>query len=136
MTLDIKRIREMWWLFGYVLPLDTETHKEAIKLALGHGLEEIIPDLMIVVSQYAERNPEDFEMYCEFVVEALQYMRGETNKHPVTDTPRKEYEREMLFNLGRYTKSEKRKVQAKYEKLQQEAPQTTLEGRRDDETSE
>ena len=80
MTLDIRKIREMWWLFGFILPIQTDQHKEAIKLALGHGLDEIIPDLMVVISQYAERNPEEFEMYCEFIVEALDYMRNKRKK--------------------------------------------------------
>jgi len=135
MTFNIKRIREMWWLFGMILPIDSESNKEAIKVALGHGLEEIIPDLMIVISQYAERNPEDFEMYCQFVIESIAYMRTETDKHPVIDIPRKEYEQEMLIQLGRFTKSGKKKTDEKYSKLQDKAPITTLEGRESTETS-
>ena len=127
MTLNIERIREMWWLFGFVLPINDDSNKEAIKVALGHGLEEILPDIMVIVSQYAERNPEEFESYCEFIVEALAYMREERDKHPATDTPQKEYEELMKIQLGRYTKSEKKKTEEKYQKLQDEAPQTDIE---------
>lgn len=128
MTLNIKKIREMFWVFGYILPINTEEHKEAIKVALGHGLEEIIPDLMIVLSQYAERSPEDFEMFCEFIVEALAYMRDKRKKHPLLDNiTQEEYQQEMEVQIGRFTKSEKRKTQVKYEKLQKEAPEVELE---------
>lgn len=128
MTLNIQKIREMWWLFGFILPIQTDQHKEAIKLALGHGLDEIIPDLMVVISQYAERNPEEFEMYCEFIVEALDYMRDKRKKHPALDgTEQEEYQALMDVQLGRFTKAEQKKNAIKYEKLQTEAPERELE---------
>lgn len=128
MTLDIVKIREMFWVFGFILPINTEQDKEAIKVALGHGLDEIIPDVMVVLSQYAERNPEEFEMFCEFIVEALEYMRGTRKKHPPLDNiTQEEYEQEMNVQLGRYTKSEKRKNDEKYKRLQSQAPEVELE---------
>ncbi len=128
MTLQIEKIREMWWLFGMILPLEGAQNKEAIKVALGHGLEEIIPDLMVVISQYAERNPEEFEMFCEFIVEALDYMRGERKNHPALDNINyEEYRESMMIQLGRFTKSEKIKTEEKYQKLQEKAPETELE---------
>lgn len=128
MTLIIERIREMWWLFGMILPLEGASNKEAIKVALGHGLEEIIPDMMIVISQYAERDPEGFEMFCEFIVEALDYMRGNRNKHPALDNINfEEYVESMQIQLGRYTKAEKKKNVEKFEKLQEKAPERELE---------
>jgi len=128
MTLDIKKIREMFWLFGMVLPLEGAENKEVIKATLGHGLEEIIPDIMVLISQYAERNPEEFESYMEFIKEALDYMRNEREDHPAVEgTTYEDYKQTMLINLGRYTKSEVLKSQEKYKKMQEEAPKTELE---------
>lgn len=111
-----------------ILPLEGASNKEAIKVALGHGLEEIIPDMMIVISQYAERDPESFEMFCEFIVEALDYMRGKRNKHPSLDNINfEEYVESMQIQLGRYTKAEKKKNVEKFKKLQEKAPERELE---------
>ena len=127
MTLDIKKIREMFWLFGMILPIQDE-NKEAIKATLGHGLEEVIPDLMIVISQYCERNPEEFESYMQFLIEALAYMRNERKDHPAVEgTTFEDYKESMFIQLGRYTKAEKRKTDEKYSKLQEKAPQVEPE---------
>jgi len=128
MTLDIKRIREMFWLFGMILPMEGASNKEAIKATLGHGLEEIIPDVMILLSQYCERNPEEFESYMQFMIEALAYMRDERENHPAIEgTTFEDYKDSMLIQLGRYTKAEKRKTDEKYSKLQEKAPQVAPE---------
>ena len=85
----------MFWLFGMVLPLEGAQNKEVIKNTFGHGIEEIIPDLMIILSQYCERNPEQFESYLQFFIEAIAYMTEETNKHPEIDMDYEEYQRAM-----------------------------------------
>jgi len=128
MTLDIKKIREMFWLFGMILPIEGDENKEVIKATFGHGLEEIIPDIMVLISQYAERNPEEFESYVEFIKEALDYMRGDRTDHPAVEgVSYEEYKTQMAIQLGRYTKSEVLKSQEKYKKMQEEAPKTELE---------
>ncbi len=99
--LDLDRIREMFWLFGFVLPIEGASNKEAIKATFGHALEEFLPDLMIVLAQYCQRNPELFDMYLTFIQEAILYMRKETNKHPEVEMPFEEYRKKMLIQLGR-----------------------------------
>jgi len=128
MTLIISRIREMFWLFGAIIPVDSMSNKETIKASFGHGLEEIIPDFMIVLSQFAEKYPEDFEMFMQFFVEALGYMRGDREKHPAIEgMTEDDYRQEMLIQLGRYTKQGNRMSVEKYQKLQENAPETELE---------
>jgi len=105
--LDLDRIREMFWLFGFVLPISGDTNKEAIKATFGHALEEFLPDLMIVLAQYCQRNPEEFDMYLTFIQEAILYMRKESNKHPEVETPREEYEKFMMIQLGKYRQFKK-----------------------------
>jgi len=100
--LNLDRIREMFWLFGFVLPIEGAQNKEAIKATFGHALEEFLPDLMIMLAQYCQRNPELFDMYLTFIQESILYMRNETDKHPEVEVPREEYEKFMMIQLGKY----------------------------------
>lgn len=99
--LDLDRIREMFWLFGMVLPINGIQEKEAIKATLGHGIEEFLPDLMILLAGYCQRQPELFDSYLTFIEEAIKYMRKESNKHPKTEYDFEQYRKKMLVNLGR-----------------------------------
>lgn len=115
--LDSNRIREMFWLFGLVLPIDSIQNKEAIKVTFGHALEEFLPDLMIVLAQYCQRNPEKFEMYLDFINDAVSYMKSETNKHPEVEMPRDEYEKFMMIQLGRYKEFKQKIIEKKPEEI-------------------
>lgn len=107
MALIKTRVDEMWWLFGFVLPVEGVDNKEMIKNTLGHGLEQIIPEVMPVLAQYCEKDLEKFEMYLDFISQAIKYMKGETDSHPEVDVDRSEYEKFMQIQLGTYKNPKK-----------------------------
>jgi hypothetical protein len=80
------RVDEMFFLWGNILPIYSETNKAALEGLMGAGLADVIPQIMKQLSQLCMDYPDDFNGYLEFIKEAIDYMRGDSNNSPAVDT--------------------------------------------------
>lgn len=89
-----KRLDDMFFLFGLVLPLGDEQKKTAFEAIVGMKLEEIVPIVLKGISEQIKANPEAGEGYLDFVVQAIQYAKEETD-----DLPETQYDPEKLKQI-------------------------------------
>ena len=102
-TLDPKRIMDMFWLFSKVLPIDTT---QATKI-MGVDFLKLIPDLALVVGKQASKYPDEFNGFLEFVKQATQYIRGETDEQPNIDQNEEELKKLMRNSIEEFDKNAK-----------------------------
>jgi len=82
--LDPNRVREMFWLFSKVLPLGSEDENVNKKI-FGISVAGILPDLAQTIGHEATKNLEMLDEYFDFIIDAINYCRNETNDQPVVD---------------------------------------------------
>jgi len=102
--LDPKRVREMFWLFSKVLPLDN-TGKDHASQIFGIEFTKLIPDLALTMGSQCAKYLEEFNGYCEFIIEAIEYMRNETNEQPNIDYDNEELKKHMIASLTEFDKN-------------------------------
>jgi len=99
------RVRECFWLFSQTLPIGTNQTNKLIE-TFGEDISKELPKLITKMSDVCFSYPEDFDGYLEFIMQAIQYMRGESDDLPEVDVS--DYHRmitQMRVQLGEYTKS-------------------------------
>ena len=105
MTLIQNRVKECFWLFSQTLPIGQNQTNKLID-TFGEDISKALPQLITKMSDVCFSYPEDFEGYLEFISEAIQYMKGETDDLPDVDVS--DYNQmitQMRVQLGEYTKS-------------------------------
>jgi hypothetical protein len=102
--LDPKRVQEMFWLFSKVLPLD-DTGKAQASQIFGVEFTKLIPDLALTLGSECSKYLEEFNGYCEFLIEAISYMRLETNDQPNIDYDNEELKKHMTDSLKDFDKN-------------------------------
>lgn len=95
MTLDEAKIEEMYWLFMKILPINSPKYQEKIKQGLKFNIVPLLPEIFGLLSQYSNLNKQTFEMYLEFLNEAIQYMKGNRDNWP--ETEQTEFELRELY---------------------------------------
>lgn len=93
----------MFWLFSKVLPIETN---QATKI-MGVDFLKLIPDLALVVGKQASKYPDEFNGFLEFVKQATEYIRGETDEQPNIDQNQEELMKIMLKDIQEFDKSAK-----------------------------
>ncbi len=101
--IDPKRIMDMFWLFSKVLPIDTT---QATKI-MGVDFLKLIPDLALVVGKQASKYPDEFNGFLEFIKQATQYIRGETDEQPNIDQNEEELKKLMNKSIEEFDKNAK-----------------------------
>ena len=102
--LDPQRVREMFWLFSKVLPLDNKDKAHASEI-FGVKFTELIPDLALTLGSQCSKYLEDFNGYLEFIQQAIEYMRGQTNIQPEIDYDNEELKKHMIASLTEFDKN-------------------------------
>jgi len=102
--LDPNRVREMFWLFSKVLPLGNKDKSQASEI-FGVSFTKLIPDLALTLGSQCSKYLEDFNGYCEFLIEAIAYMRNETNDQPNIDYDNEELMKHMKASLQEFDKN-------------------------------
>jgi len=102
--LDPQRVREMFWLFSKVLPLDNTSKAQASEI-FGVSFTKLIPELALTLGSECAKYLEDFNGYCEFIIQAIQYMRNETNTQPEIDFDNEELKKHMKASLEFFDKN-------------------------------
>ncbi len=96
--LDNKRVREMWWLFARILPIDEKAGE-----LFGVKFAKILPETCVTIGNESANNLETFDMYLIFIEQAIKYMRKETNEQPQIDYNQDEISKQMRESLARKT---------------------------------
>ena len=102
--LDPQRVREMFWLFSKVLPLDTKDKAHASEI-FGVQFTKLIPDLALTLGSQCSKYLEDFNGYLEFIQQAIEYMRGQTKIQPEIDYDNEELKKHMIASLTEFDKN-------------------------------
>jgi len=102
-NLDPKRIMDMFWLFSKVLPIDTS---QATKI-MGVDFLKLIPDLALVVGKQASKYPDEFNGFLEFVKQATEYIRHETDEQPNIDQNELQVLSQMKESIEKFDKDAK-----------------------------
>lgn len=100
--LDNIRVLEMWWLFARVLPLDEADLKNAGEL-FGVNFAKLLPETCNTLGNECSKNLESFDMYLTFIIQAINYMRKETNEQPIIDHNQEEIQKQMRESIARKT---------------------------------
>jgi len=107
MTLDSQKVKEMFWLFSKVLPLDESKSKQQINSIFGKEFSNLIPDLALSIGDLGSKNLEILDLYLDFIVDAIQYMRNEKSDLPDMDDPDYLVKLEMKKALEEFEKNAK-----------------------------
>jgi len=102
-TLDEKRIMDMFWLFSKVLPVDST---QATKI-MGVDFLKLIPDLALVMGKQASKYPDEFNGYLEFIKQATEYIRHETDEQPNIDQNQDEVFKQMRKSIQEFDETAK-----------------------------
>jgi len=105
--LDPKRVSEMFWLFGHVLPIYESHHLKNCETAFGVKFTKMIPDLALSIGSMARNNLEFFDLYLDFILEAVKYMRCETNDQPTIDQNQEELSKVMKQSIEKFNQDAK-----------------------------
>jgi len=81
--LDPSRVKEMFWLFSKVLPIYGE--KAKTDKIFGVDFLELVPDLSLTIADLCKKDLDTFDLYLDFILEAIAYMRNETDDLPDVD---------------------------------------------------
>jgi hypothetical protein len=80
MTLQEKRVAEMFHIFGQIL---TYGENQTFNLqGTPIPIKEVVPAIMSELSKIAIRNEEKFEGLADWMVEAIFYMKGDSDELP------------------------------------------------------
>jgi len=104
--LNENRMRECFWLFSMSLPIGKNQTKQLIE-TFGEDISKELPKLISKMAQVCYTYPEDFDGYLEFFLQAIKYMREESNEPPKVDVD--DYDkmlRNMRIQLGEYKREE------------------------------
>jgi len=101
--LDPKRIRDMFWLFTKVIPFQ---QNEASKI-FGIDFVKLIPDLSLVLANQCIKNPDDFNGYLEFIKQATDYIRGDSDEIPNIGESNEILEKVMQQSIKEFQKNAK-----------------------------
>lgn len=104
--IDDRRLREMFWLFGRVLPID-ESHSAAITAMFGSDGKELIAGVMQMIAEWCRANPEVAEGYFDFIKEAIDYAEKKTDEMPQVDGEGDRLKQLMTIQLGYWTQDKK-----------------------------
>ncbi len=96
--LDDKRVKEMWWLFARILPIDEKAGE-----LFGVKFAQVLPETCVTLAHECGRNLETFDMYLIFIEQAIKYMRKETDEQPNIDYNQDELTKQMRESLARKT---------------------------------
>jgi len=99
--LDPQRVQEMFWLFSKVLPIGDSDKSKASQL-FGVEFTKLIPDLALTLGSQCSKNLDDFEGYCDFILEAVAYMKNETNEQPRIDMDNEKLKEHMRASLTEF----------------------------------
>jgi len=106
LSLIENRVSEIFWLFGNILPIGKNQTKKLVE-AFGEDVSKILPELFGKLGKIVHTYPEEFNGYLEFIVQAIAYMRGETDNYPDIDVS--DYEKmiqSMRIQLGSFNRKE------------------------------
>jgi len=106
-NLDPSRVKEMFWLFSHVLPIYNSTAQKNCEKLLGADFTKLIPELAITIGNIAKNNPEVFDLYLDFIIQATRYMRLETNDQPDIDSNQDELQKAMKKSIEEFNKNAK-----------------------------
>ncbi len=106
MTLDPDRVREMFWLFSKVLPM-SEEDKPTNKAIFGATASELLPEIAQTVGLQASKNLELLDEYFDFIVDAVKYMRSETDNQPNVSYNQTEIQKDYLESRLDFDKNAK-----------------------------
>ncbi len=104
--LDPSRVKEMFWLFSKVLPIEKEQIKNCEKV-FGTDLTKLIPDLSLTLASQCGKYLEDFNGYLEFIKQATAYMRNESNEQPDIDYDPEELKKHISDQVTEFDKTAK-----------------------------
>ncbi len=96
--LDDKRVREMWWLFARILPIDEKAGE-----LFGVKFAQLLPETCTTLGNECAKNLETFDMYLDFIVQSINYMRKETDDQPNIDYNQEEIQKQMRESIARKT---------------------------------
>jgi len=94
----------MFWLFSKVLPIGDSDKSKASQL-FGIEFTKLIPDLALTLGSQCSKNLDDFNGYCEFILEAVAYMRNETNDQPEIDYSNEKLKQHMRDSLTEFDRN-------------------------------
>lgn len=98
MTLIESRVKECFWLFSLTLPI-SKSYQKKMSAVLGDDIVKIIPQLLQVIADICNKNPEEFAGYLEFVGECYDYMRGYRDNIPQVELEGEAYQEFMQEQL-------------------------------------
>jgi len=106
MSLIESRVSEIFWLFGNILPIGKNQTQKLIDV-FGEDVSKALPELFGKLGKIVHTYPEEFNGYCEFFIQAIKYMRGETDNYPDIDVSNYEKMLEtMRIQLGTWNRKE------------------------------
>jgi len=91
MTLIESRVKECFWLFGLILPINAQ-YKEKMTAAFGEDVAKIIPEILQTIATICNNNPDAFAGYLEFIGQSYDYCRGYSDNLPQVELDGAEYQ--------------------------------------------
>lgn len=93
--IDTKRLDEMFFLFGLILPIDKDNPNTiALETILGAKLEKIVPLVLHGIGDSMKNNLPLAEGFLDFISEAILYIKGDTD-----DLPQTQYDPEKVKKI-------------------------------------